>query len=56
MEAKEYAKLQKDMIMQMKMMDVTIKGVKESEEYKAAQEFNAGVRSCLNVLKRYKED
>lgn len=36
--------IKKEILTSMKMMDVTIKGIKESEEYKIAQAYNQGSR------------
>ena len=47
---KQNDELKKNMLIKLKMMDTTIKGVKDSEEYKLSQEYNAGVRACLELL------
>ena len=36
----------------MKMMDTTIKGIKESEEYKIAQAYNQGLRDAMVIFER----
>ena len=36
----------------MKIMDVTIKGVKESDEYKMAQAYNQGLRDAMSIFER----
>lgn len=36
----------------MKMIDTTIKGIKESEEYKIAQAYNQGLRDALAIFKK----
>lgn len=40
--------IKKEIIISMKMMDTTIKNVKESEEYKIAQAYNQGLRDGCN--------
>lgn len=47
--------IQKEIFISMKMMDTTIKGVKESEEYKIAQAYNQGLRDALAIFKREME-
>lgn len=39
--------IKKEIFTSMKMMDTTIKGVKESEEYKIAQAYNQGLRDAM---------
>ena len=36
----------------MKMMDTTIKGIKESEEYKIVQAYNQGLRDAMSIFER----
>lgn len=36
----------------MKIMDVTIKGVKGSDEYKMAQAYNQGLRDAMSIFER----
>lgn len=36
--------IKKEIFISMKMMDTTIKGIKESEEYKITQAYNQGLR------------
>lgn len=47
--------IQKEIFISMKMMDINIKGVKESEEYKIAQAYNQGLRDALAIFKREME-
>ena len=42
----------KEILTSMKMMDTTIKGVKESEEYKIAQAYNQGLRDAMAIFER----
>lgn len=43
--------IKKEILTSMKMMD-TIKGVKESEEYKIAQAYNQGLRDAMVIFER----
>ena len=44
--------IQKEIFRSMKMMDTTIKGIKESEEYKIAQAYNQGLMDAMAIFKR----
>lgn len=44
--------IKKEIFSSMKMMDTTIKGVKESEEYKIAQAYNQGLRDAMVIFER----
>jgi hypothetical protein len=44
--------IKKEILTSMKMMDTTIKGVKESEEYKIAQVYNQGLRDAMAIFER----
>ena len=44
--------IKKEILTSMKMMDTTIKGVKESEEYKSAQVYNQGLRDAMAIFER----
>ena len=44
--------IKKEIIISMKMMDTTIKNVKESEEYKIAQAYNQGLRDAVAIFER----
>ena len=44
--------IKKEIIISMKMMDTTIKNVKESEEYKIAQAYNQGLRDAMAIFER----
>lgn len=44
--------IKKEILTSMKMMDTTIKGVKESEEYKIAQAYNQGLRDAMAIFER----
>ena len=39
----------------MKIMDPTIKGIKESLEYKEAAAYNAGIRDAISILDSYNQ-
>ena len=47
--------IKKEIIISMKMMDTTIKNVKESEEYKIAQAYNQGLRDAMAIFEREKK-
>lgn len=44
--------IKKEIFASMKMMDTTIKGIKESEEYKIAQAYNQGLRDAMTIFER----
>jgi len=44
--------IKKEILTSMKMMDTTIKGIKESEEYKIAQAYNQGLRDAMAIFER----
>lgn len=44
--------IKKEILASMKMMDTTIKGVKESEEYKIAQAYNQELRDAMAIFER----
>ena len=43
-------KIKKEIVTSMKIMDVTIKGIKESDEYKMAQAYNQGLRDAMSIF------
>lgn len=47
--------IKKELLMSMKLFDKTIKGVKDSEEYKLAQAYNDGIRAAIKILDKYTE-
>lgn len=44
--------IKKEIFTSMKMLDTTIKGIKESEEYKIAQAYNQGLRDAMAIFER----
>jgi uncharacterized protein (DUF2164 family) len=44
--------IKKEILTSMKVMDTTIKEVKESEEYKIAQAYNQGLRDAMAIFER----
>ena len=44
--------IKKEIFTSMKMMDTTIKGIKESEEYKIVQAYNQGLRDAMAIFER----
>lgn len=47
--------IKKELLMKMKFMDTTIKGIEESAEYKEAKAYNTGIRDAINILDMYKD-
>lgn len=50
-----YEKIKKDLLIEMKLIDATMKGISESEEYKDARAYNAGIRAAMKVLDNHEE-
>ncbi|GFI47783.1 hypothetical protein IMSAGC019_03109 [Lachnospiraceae bacterium] len=50
-----YTKIRKELFIKMKIMDPTIKGIKESLEYKEAAAYNAGIRDAISILDSYNQ-
>ena len=46
------SQIKKEIFVSMKMMDTTIKDVKESEEYKMAQAYNQGLMDAMAIFER----
>ena len=46
------SQIKREIFISMKMMDTTIKDVKESEEYKIAQAYNQGLRDAMVIFER----
>ena len=46
------SQIKKEIFISMKMMDTTIKDVKESEEYKIAQAYNQGLRDAMTIFEK----
>ena len=44
------SQIKKEIFMLMKIMDGTIKNIKESEEYKIAQAYNQGLRDAMAIF------
>lgn len=44
--------IKKKLFTSMKIMDITIKGIEESEEYKIAQAYNQGLRDAMSIFER----
>ena len=44
--------IKKKIFTSMKIMDITIKGIEESEEYKIAQAYNQGLRDAMSIFER----
>lgn len=47
----EFEKIRKELLLKMKFLDTTIKGVSESQEYKEASAYNHAIRDVIDVLK-----
>ena len=48
--------IKKELLMAMKLFDKTIKGVKDSEEYKLAQAYNDGIRAAIKIFDKYEKE
>lgn len=46
------SQIKKEIFMSMKMMDTTIKDIKESEEYKMTQAYNQGLRDAMTIFEK----
>lgn len=44
--------IKKEIVASMKIMNATIKSVKESDEYKMAQAYNQGLRDAMSIFER----
>lgn len=53
MKEKEFENVRKELLIKMKFMDTTIKGISESDEYKANCAYNAGIRDAVDVLQKH---
>lgn len=51
-----YEKMKKELFEQLKLMDTTIKDISDSQEYRDAQSYNAGIRTAIKVLDIHKEE
>ena len=56
MKQEEFNKIKKDIFLKLKLMDTTIKGIKESEEYKENNAYNQGMRDVIKILENYIEE
>ncbi len=50
-----YEVLKEKIFIQMKIMDTTIKGIKQSKEYQDAMAYNEGLRAAKDILEQYSE-
>ena len=53
MTQKEYENIRKDFMLKIKIMDTSIKGIADSEEYAKATEYNKGIMDCVHALEKY---
>lgn len=44
------------LLMEMKLMDITVKGISDSPEHHDAQSYNAGIRAAMKILDTHKEE
>ncbi len=51
-----YEDMKAELLMELKFMDTTIKGISDSPEYRDAQSYNAGIRAAVKVLDAHKEE
>lgn len=47
----EFDKIRKELLLKMKFLDTTIKGVSESQEYKEVSAYNHAIRDVIDILK-----
>lgn len=50
-----YRKIKKELFMKIRLMDTTIKGITESQQYKENILYNQGIRDAIQILDRYKD-
>lgn len=50
-----YTEIKKSLIMKMKLMDTTIKGIDESSEYRDVCIYNSGISEAIRVVEKYKD-
>ena len=48
----DISQVKKEIFMSMKIIDTTINGIKESEEYKIAQAYNQGLRDAMTIFEK----
>lgn len=51
-----YEHMKKELFMELKFMDTTIKGISDSPEYHDAQLYNRGIRTAIKILDSHKEE
>lgn len=51
-ESNKISQIKKEIFTSMKIMDTSIKNIKESEEYKIAQAYNQGLRDAMTIFER----
>lgn len=50
-----YREISKELFIKIKLMDTTIKGITESQQYKENSLYNQGIRDAIHILDRYKD-
>lgn len=50
-----YSEMRKELVMKMKFMDPTIKGIEGSPEDREASLYNDGIREAIGILDKYKD-
>lgn len=53
MDKEQFGIIQKEILMNIKIMDTTIKGITETPEYKENCAYNKGIRDTLSIIKKY---
>ena len=53
MKKNEYESIRKELLLKLKFMDTTLKGVKESKEYTKVTEYNKGIMDSIRILEKY---
>lgn len=55
MQLQEFEQIKRELITKMKFMDTTLKGVKDSIEYKENSAYNSAIRDCIKLLEEHKD-
>ena len=53
MQLQEFEQIKRKLMTKMKFMDTTLKGVKDSIEYKENSAYNSAIRDCIKLLEKH---
>ena len=56
LDEKQFEEMKKEILMNLKMMDATIKDITDTPEYKENCAYNKGVRDTLVILNKYRNN